>query len=224
MSKLIVALREGWKTSALFDPVLREELSAAGGTRFQLNLDDEAVTPALRFGPGRRIVALASVWTAGDVGNALDIITRSSDEGECDAYRVTERVRLDPARTPAGVRADVLAQVALLRRPDSMSREAYLDYWLGEHTAIAIRTQNTSAYVQNIVEETLTPSSPSIAAIVEEHFPMAALADAHAFYGSRGDDGELERRMAELMASVARFGADRDLDLVPTSCFTWDLG
>ena len=104
-----------------------------------------------------------------------------------------------------------------------MTRDAYLDYWLREHTAIAIRTQNTSAYIQNIVEETLTPSSPPIAAIVEEHFPMAALSDVHQFYGSRGDDAELGRRMGELMASVAEFGANRDLDLVPTSCFVWDL-
>ena len=61
------------------------------------------------------------------------------------------------------------------------------------------------------------------AAIVEEHFPMAALTDPHAFYGSGGDDAELSRRMTELMASVARFGADQGLDLVPTSRFFWTL-
>jgi hypothetical protein len=29
--------------------------------------------------------------------------------------------------------------------------------------------------------------------------------------------------MTELMTSVAAFGADRDLDLVPTSVYGWDL-
>ena len=52
---------------------------------------------------------------------------------------------------------------------------------------------------------------------------MAALTDPHAFYGSGGDDAELNRRMTELMASVARFGADQGLDLVPTSRYYWEL-
>ncbi|WP_343907335.1 hypothetical protein [Nocardioides aquiterrae] len=45
----------------------------------------------------------------------------------------------------------------------------------------------------------------------------------HAFYGSGGDDAELHRRLGELMASVARIGADRDLDLVPTSRYLYEL-
>jgi hypothetical protein len=52
---------------------------------------------------------------------------------------------------------------------------------------------------------------------------MAGMHDVHAFYGSGGDDAELASRMERLMASVARFGADRDLDLVPTSRFLHDL-
>jgi hypothetical protein len=52
---------------------------------------------------------------------------------------------------------------------------------------------------------------------------MAAMTDPHEFYGSRGDDAELDRRMTELMASVARFGADQGLDLVPTSRYYWSL-
>ena len=104
-----------------------------------------------------------------------------------------------------------------------MSPAKYLEYWQVHHTPIAIRTQNTSGYIQNIVEEALTPSSPDLAAIVEEHFPMAALTDPHAFYGSGGDDAELARRMTELMASVATFGADQGLDLVPSSRYFWRL-
>jgi hypothetical protein len=104
-----------------------------------------------------------------------------------------------------------------------MPRAQYLRYWLVHHTPIAIRTQNTVAYIQNVVEEALTPSAPDIAAVVEEHFPMAAMTDPHAFYGSGGDKTELDRRITELMASVARFGADTGLDLVPTSRYHWKL-
>lgn len=218
----MLAVHGDGDTSGLFDPALRASLAHAGATRFQVNVDDAAVAPALRFGPAEPVVALASIWTDGDARAALDLATEAAG-GACDAYRVTERVRLDPAPTADGARSDVVAQVALLRRPESMGRQEYLDYWLREHTPIAIRTQNTSAYVQNIVEEILTPSAPAVAAIVEEHFPMTSLADPHAFYGSRGDDAELSRRMSELMASVAKFGADRDLDLVPTSRYSWRL-
>jgi hypothetical protein len=52
---------------------------------------------------------------------------------------------------------------------------------------------------------------------------MAALTDVHEFYGSGGDDEELNRRITDLMASVARFGADQGLDLVPTSRYVWEL-
>ena len=153
----------------------------------------------------------------------VDAVASATGDPNLHGYRVSERVRLDPAPTSDGVRSGVMAQVALLRRPDSMSPEEYLTYWMHTHTGIAIRTQNTSAYIQNIVEQALTPASPTLSAIVEEHFPMAAMSDPHEFYGSRGDDAELGRRMTELMTSVAAFGADQGLDLVPTSRYFWSL-
>ena len=58
---------------------------------------------------------------------------------------------------------------------------------------------------------------------MEELFPSAGATDMHAFYGSGGDDAELNRRLTELMASVGRIGADRDLDLVPTSRYLYAL-
>jgi hypothetical protein len=188
------------------------------------NIDDAEVAPALRFGPADPITAVVSVWLEQpDPADVIAAVAAAAGEPELHAYRVTEKARLDPLPVADGVRLDALAQVAVLRRPADMSREAYLEYWQVHHTPIAIRTQNTSGYIQNIVEEALTPDAPEIAAVVEEHFPMAALADPHAFYGSGGDDEELSRRMTELMASVARFGADQGLDLVPTSRYFWNL-
>ena len=167
------------------------------------------------------VVAVASIWTDGDVRAALDVVGARAPG--LDAYRVTERVRLDPRPVADGERADIVAQIALLRKPESMSREDYLAYWLLEHTAVAIRTQNTVSYIQNIVEEVLAGSSPPVAAIVEEHFPMASLTDPHELYGSGGDDAELERRMSLLIDSVVQFGAHKGLDLVPSSQYRWEL-
>jgi hypothetical protein len=52
---------------------------------------------------------------------------------------------------------------------------------------------------------------------------MAAMTSLHAFYGSEGDDAELQRRLGRMMESVTAFGADRDLDSVPTSRYVFDL-
>jgi len=221
VSKLIFALHGDDLGPALTASGLRDRLAAAGATAVQVNLDDPAVAEAMRFGPGDPVTAVVSVWTSGGAEPTVEVL--QDIEPAVHAYRVTERVRLDPVPVPDGTRADVLANVAILRRPASMSREEYLEYWMVRHTPIAIRTQNTSGYIQNIVEETLTPASPEVSAIVEEHFPMAGMTDSHAFYGSRGDEDELERRFAELMQSVARFGADTGLDLVPSSRYFWSL-
>lgn len=223
MSKVILALHGADLRARLFAATFREALSAAGATAVQLNLDDGDVAAALRFGPGEPITALVSAWTDRDPAAVITAVAEVAGEPVPHAYRVTERVRLDPAPVPEGVRSDVLAQIAVLRRPASMTREEYLECWLVHHTPIAIRTQGTLAYLQNIVDEVLTPASPEISAIVEEHFPMAAMSDPHAFYGSGGDEAELRRRSTELMASVARFGADQGLDLVPTSRYFWTL-
>jgi len=224
VTKLIFAVHGSADLDSLTDKPFRDALAAAGATAVQLNVDDDAVAPALRFGPGEPIAALISVWTTGDVAAAITAVATASADPDLHAYRVSERVRLDPAPMPDGVRSDVMAQVALLRRPESMSHDDYMAHWMHTHTAVAIRTQNTSAYIQNVVEESLTAASPELSAIVEEHFPMAGMTDPHEFYGSRGDDAEMNRRIVELMTSVAAFGADQGLDLVPTSRYFWDLG
>ena len=120
-------------------------------------------------------------------------------------------------------RLDALAQVAVLRLPAGVDEGEWVRLWKDHHTQVAIETQGTFGYVQHRVLEPL-PGSPPVVAVVEEHFPMAGLTDVHAFYGSGGDDAELGRRIERLMASVSRLGADRDLDVVPTSRYLWRLG
>ena len=221
----MLALHRPDAGATLLSAEFRAALAAAGARAVAVNLDDADVEPALRFGPAEPISALVSLWLEpAEPAAAIAAVAEAAGEPGLHAYRVTEKIRLDPQPVADGDRLDALAQVALLRRPDHMSRDEYLAYWQVHHTPIAIRTQNTSGYIQNIVEEALTPSSPELAAIVEEHFPMAAMSDPHAFYGSGGDDAELNRRMTELMDSVARFGADQGLDLVPTSRYVWTLG
>ena len=131
---------------------------------------------------------------------------------------------LAPPGQPDGERADALAQVAFLRRPADLPYDDWLAHWWGPHTQIAMETQATFGYVQNRVLSALTDDTPAIDAVVEELFPSSALHDIHAFYGSGGSQAELDRRITRLLESCAVMGADRDLDVVPTSRYAWALG
>ena len=118
---------------------------------------------------------------------------------------------------------DGLAQVALLRVPAGLAYDDWRAHWQGPHTQIAIDTQATFGYVQNRVVRPLTEDTPHVDAVVEELFPTEAMYDIHAYYGSGGDQAELDRRMTRLMRSVSTMGADRDLDLVATSRYVFTL-
>ena len=217
--KLVAALRS--PDADLLDPAFRARLAPLGATRVQVNLDDDAVAPAMRFGPGTPITAVLQVWGELDVAGVLGVVRAAG--GEVDAWLVDEREPLVPPLVPDGVRADALANLAFLRKPEAMSHEDWLSDWLERHTQVAIDTQGTFGYVQNPVLEALTPGGRDVTGIVEELFPMAALSDQHAFYGSGGDDAELDRRFTALMESCARFGAADGLDLVPTSRYVFAL-
>jgi hypothetical protein len=221
-TKLIAIAYGDDVSAALHDTALHTRLRDAGAGVVQVNVDDADVAPAMRFGPGdadgRPITGFVTVWTE-DVAATLPVLTGAAPH--VHVYRVTERRPLEPPAVAPGERTDALANLAVLRRPDGMTRQEYLEIWLGDHTPVATATQHTFGYVQNVVEEALTDGAPEISAVVEELFLMGAMTDPHVFYGSDGDDEELHRRITTLMASVARFGADTGLDLVPTSRYVY---
>jgi hypothetical protein len=204
----------------LHHPALHGRLANAGVRRLQLNLDDADVAQAMRIPTGEPIGAIVSADADADgpVTEALRGVA-----GRVAGWEVEERQPIPPPASADGDRVDALANIAVLRRPAELSQEDWLHRWLVDHTPVAIATQATFGYVQNVVLRPVTPDGPRVDALVEELFPSAALSDMHAFYGSGGDQTELDDRLTRLMASVARFGADRDLDLVPTSRYVYDL-
>jgi hypothetical protein len=66
----------------------------------------------------------------------------------------------------------------------------------------------------------ITHEAPVIDAIVEELFPIEATSDLHAFFGA-ADDEDLRDRMERMVASTTAFGANRDIDTVPTSRYVF---
>jgi hypothetical protein len=131
-------------------------------------------------------------------------------------WEVQRRTPILPPETPDGEPADAMANVAFLRRPADLTHEEWLARWIGSHTPVAIATQGTFGYVQNIVVRPVTEDVKRVDGIVEELFPVAAARDPHAFYGSDGDEDELSRRMGAMLDSVVSIGAHRDIDVVPT--------
>jgi hypothetical protein len=213
MAKVMIAFRGDGPAPDI--GILGARMRRAGATRLQLNISDDAVADAMRITElDPPITAVVSVWHE-DPPVAVDVVTTLAPDAA--AWQVTERSPLDPGVSGDGSRVDALSNLAFLRRPADLDRDEWLHRWLDDHTQIAIDTQATFGYTQNIVEKTLTDTAPSVDAIVEELFPMAAVHDIHAFYGSGGDQAELERRMTAMLESVQRFGADRHLDVVPTS-------
>lgn len=193
------------------------ELDLAGLT---VNVRDAAVSASMMtlttLDPP--VSAVISIWTQQYYGaalrRALELLAAECQESA--AYLVTESVPLPGPDVAPSARTPGLANVALLRRPPDLDVATWLQRWHIDHTPVAIATQATFGYTQNTVVRALTPDAPPIDAIVEELFPIEAVSDLHAFFGA-SDDADLGDRMGKMAASVARFGADRDIDTVPTS-------
>jgi hypothetical protein len=209
--------------STLRDEGLHRRLQDAGVRRLQLNLDDADVAPAMRIPTADPVGAIVSTWSDEDVSATVTAVLTEATHGLA-GWEVDERRPIPPPDSPNGERMDTLANVALLKRPDDLDRDEWLHRWLIDHTPIAISTQATFGYVQNVVLRQVTESSPRVVdALVEELFPSAGMSDMHAFYGSDGDDAELNDRLTRLMTSVARIGFDHDIDLVPSSRYVYEL-
>ena len=130
------------------------------------------------------------------------------------ADRVTAVVRQLSAR----MLAPGLYTVAFLEKPAALEYATWLARWQGEHTAIAIATQRTFLYVQNVLVRSLTADAPPWTAIVEEAFPEAAASDPFQFYAASTPD-ELAARQRAMTASCERFIDFARFETLPMSAY-----
>ena len=223
MEKVIVVLRrtefdDDW-CAWLRGPVATQ-LSELGLPGLTVNVRDSVVRDALMtlttLDPP--VAGVVSMWTqqcyGGQVAAALGLVA-----AECEqlaAYLVTESIPMPGPALEPGARTAGLANIALLRRPQHLDQETWLDRWQLDHTRVAIDTQSTFGYTQNWVVRALTSDAPGISGIVEELFPLEAVTDLRVFFGA-ADDAELQRRVGAMVASTAAFGASQNIDTVPTS-------
>jgi EthD domain len=168
------------------------------------------------------VAAVVSLWTEQCYGDQVTAVLRllAAECEQLSAYLVTESVPLPGPAFEKGVRTPGLANIALLRRPAGMYLETWLNRWQCDHTPVAIETQSTFGYTQNWVVRALTPGAPGIAGIVEELFPSPAISDLKAFFGA-ADDDDLQHRLGRMVASTTAFGANENIDTVPTSRYVF---
>jgi hypothetical protein len=227
MEKLIYAVwsQTGGQSDAFRDslleglgPVLLENGQVLG---LRLAVVDSAVAQAA----SKRLSScqplpdgLVSLWLDKESDRAPLERAIAAAVGRFRGYRVNESEPLVNTAHPAGAGERVFGfcQVVFMRRPEWLNRDDWLSLWLGGHTGVAIDTQATFAYRQNVVEDALCDGASQFDAIVEESFPPEAMNSELAFYGA-GDEEGLRANKTALIDSCARFIDFQRIDVIPMS-------
>jgi hypothetical protein len=193
----------------LLGPVA-DELRRRGACRLQFNVVDPSLGHPHGVPPDPTVPhvgAALSYWVAaaGEVGVHAECLP--VDAGwEWGAYLVSEALQLQGPPPPAdGGRCSGFTQIVPLTVPPALGWAEWRRRWQGEHTRVAVETQSSFRYVQNMVVRPLNEGAPGFAAIVEESFPLAAASDPAVFYDSGGDDAKFQANVTRMMDSCARF-------------------
>ena len=97
-------------------------------------------------------------------------------------------------------------QVAFLKKPSNQEYDEWLYNWQSLHTQVAIDTQSTVRYIQNVIVRALTKDAPHYSAIVEEGFSEeSAMFDPMVFYDAQGKKDRMLKNNKLMMESCSRF-------------------
>ena len=227
MEKLIYTLwRNPGESAADWSAHLRGPLGAsliaAGARSLQVDVVDDFVAS----GAGLRLESrpvpdgFVACWMdSANIRAPAEAILHES-HARIAGYLVTESlIKNDTPPTPAGARSFGFSLIGFLQRPDWLAREDWLRIWLGSHTQVAVDTQPTFRYVQNVVTRMLTEDAPPLDALVEEGFPAAALSNPAAFYDAVDDEEKHRRNHQAMMDSCHRFIDFARIDSLPMSEF-----
>jgi hypothetical protein len=187
-----------------------EGLVSLGARKLSMSIADEFA----EYAQASRITqmkdpmaATISIWL--DTALARGPVERAiaSAAARFTGHLVTESVPLVNTKhtAPIGERTPGINTIAFLEKPEHMTYEAWLEQWQGHHTQVAIDTQSTFLYIQNVVVRTLTEGAPAWTAIVEEGFPHEALTDPMVFYAAGGSEKKLRENQTKLLESCGKF-------------------
>ncbi len=188
-------------------------------TAIRYTLADDDVAPAQSLAMSNSLHpkdAVVSVWYEPAVAVAKFIEGFKNISDHYQAYAVQENVPL-LFDAPIG-RVPGMCQIALLKKPAHLNQAQWLDIWLNSHTQIAIDTQSTFSYRQNVVVDTYqNPTQPIYDAIVEEQFPSAAMTSRAVFFNAEHDAVQYKVNEQKMIESCLRFIDFNAFECMPMS-------
>lgn len=201
--------------SALPDALMQSE-----ATRLKISVIDSDVAAGKNLHLGALAPdALVSFWLecCQDRGPAEKILTAAC--GRMAGYLVVESHPLRVATPEGGIgkRMPGFSLVGCIEPKEGVSQSQFVETWERTHRDVAINTQSTFSYVRNEVVRPLTPGAPPWGGIVEEGFPLAALANPQAFYDAVGDDAKYRKHLRIMMDSCNAFLSIEKVDSHPMS-------
>ncbi len=199
-----------------------EKLIAAGARGLTVTLADERALPGLKITQmPQPLTGVVSVWLDTALDRALVETALARVSARLAGYLALESVPLVNTRHvgPLGERTPGLYTVAFLEKPDALTYDEWLQRWQGQHTAVAIATQSTFLYIQNVLVRALTADAPPWVAIVEEAFPAEAATDPMVFYDAGGSPERLQEHQRRMMQSCERFIDFNRLETHPMSAY-----
>jgi len=132
-----------------------------------------------------------------------------------EGWLVAESMPLPNSKHGPGKPTEGFSQVVFIEKPDHLDHATWRRKWQDGHTDVAIVTQSTFEYVQNLVVRPVTEPAAPYAAIVEECFPVAAITDKQLYYAASGDPAKLEANEKAMLDSCANFIGAKGCDCIP---------
>ncbi len=230
MEKLMYAV---WKTETDSETEFRRkllekmsgQLMNAGTRKLRIGVVDPDVAPAAylrRESTKPPINGIISMWVDTSIRRRpLEEIIQTA-VSRMAGYLVTESEPIVNTKhiVEDGKRTPGMYQVVFLKRPPRLNYEQWLETWLGSHTQVAIDTQSTFGYRQNVVVRPLTYAAAPYDAIIEEYFPEAAMTDPSVFFNAVGDAAKRKEHAKAMQESVVRFIDFDKIDCIPMSEYT----
>ena len=149
-------------------------------------------------------LALEFSETAVDLQRAVDVAKQLGAEVHWCKGTTPLAPPLNSGETFSGT-----IQLCCFERREGLSNAALEQIWFTEHVQVAIDTQNTLGYRQNLV---LRSSHERLDGIVEEHFPIEAANSLTAFFADGDDEAKMMSNIHVLTES-----SERVLDLERSS-------
>lgn len=202
--------------------VVQQKLVDAGVLSVQVNVVDDAVRPADKTRQVNSTPAadgMAFVWVRSALESSrVERILLESCRGVA-GYLVTESEPIVNTKhlSESGQRTPGYSQVVFLQKPPRLTYEGWLDYWLKQHTRIAVETQSNFRYVQNVIVRAVTTAAPAWDAIVEECFPAEAMTNPMAFFDAKDDEEKFRKNQQAMIESCMKFIDFDKLNVIPMS-------